>query len=79
MLSALHIDRGINFASELEVIFKHLESNPNEFNEQVASRLAYISRLVRGCFHQCYDNYEYNYPQFGEIDSLVDDIKCNSS
>lgn len=77
MLSVLHIDRGVNFASELEVIFKHLESNPNEFNSEIAARLVLISRMVRGCFHQCYNNYEHSHPEI-DIDSLVDDTKFDS-
>lgn len=74
MLSILHLDRGINFASSLEVILRSLQENPEEFNSQIASKLINVTRSIRGCFHDCYSNHLYKTNEFDDLYELVSDL-----
>ncbi len=74
MLSILHLDRGINFTSHLEVILKNLQENPEEFNTKTALKLIDVTKSIRGCFHDCYSNHLYSDNDFDNLYELVNDL-----
>ena len=70
MLSALSIDSGINYANELETIFCNLEEHPEEFNKKTASRLAAISRAIKGCLYDYYENSGHKNFSYEDVQSV---------